>query len=79
MRLFCSLFKQDVQLVDDIQLLRLRNPWGRKEWTGDWSDKSPLWTRRMKAKLDYKDEDDGAFWSAHCTLQTAVFEVAPAN
>jgi hypothetical protein len=55
---------QDVQLVDDVQLLRLRNPWGHKEWNGDWSDKSPLWTRRMKAKLasSYVDEEDGAFW-----------------
>jgi len=48
--------------VDGHQLLRLRNPWGRKEWTGDWSDKSPLWTRRMKAKLNHTDADDGAFW-----------------
>jgi hypothetical protein len=52
----------DVQEVDSVQLIRLRNPWGRKEWTGDYSDKSAKWTRRLKAKLNYVDADDGAFW-----------------
>jgi len=31
-----------------IRLLNIRNPWGEKEWDGDWSDTSPLWTREMK-------------------------------
>jgi hypothetical protein len=26
------------------QLLNIRNPWGEKEWDGDWSDMSELWT-----------------------------------
>jgi hypothetical protein len=25
------------------RLLKVRNPWGKKEWTGDWSDSSTLW------------------------------------
>lgn len=25
-----------------------RNPWGDTEWTGDWSDSSPLWTESMQ-------------------------------
>jgi len=52
----------DVQEVDGHELIRLRNPWGRKEWSGDWSDYSPLWTRRLKAKLGWVAADDGSFW-----------------
>jgi hypothetical protein len=51
-----------LQLVDEFQLIRLRNPWGRKEWTGDWSDNSPLWTKRLKDKVNFLAADDGAFW-----------------
>ena len=49
--------------ADGHQLIHLRNPWGRKEWTGDWSDSSPLWTERMKAKVGgLRVQDDGQFW-----------------
>lgn len=34
-----------------IRLIQIRNPWGQKEWTGDWSDKSDKWTPEMKAKV----------------------------
>ena len=26
-----------------VKLLKISNPWGFREWTGDYSDKSPLW------------------------------------
>ena len=43
-------------------LLQLRNPWGRGEWKGDWSDQWDGWTDEYKQKLGWKDEDDGTFW-----------------
>ena len=36
--------------VEGVYLLVLRNPWGKKEWTGDWSDKSSRWDRDPKVK-----------------------------
>jgi calpain-15 len=30
------------------RLIKLRNPWGYKEWIGDWSDHSKLWTEEAK-------------------------------
>lgn len=47
---------------EQLQLLKVRNPWGSHEWNGDWSDKSELWTDDLKEKLRYEDSDDGIFW-----------------
>jgi len=48
-------------------LVKLRNPCGAVEWSGDWCDASPLWTPRLRAKLGWHahaqhDNDDGTFW-----------------
>ena len=52
-----------VKEYDDIQLLNIRNPWGRFEWDGDWSDTSPLWTEEMKEAFNpVLDTEDGSFW-----------------
>jgi calpain-15 len=41
----------------------LRNPWGGTEWNGDWSDKSELWTPRIKNVCGVKElVEDGIFW-----------------
>ena len=44
------------------KLMRIRNPWGMHEWTGDYSDKSPLWTESLKQEVGWIDKDDGIFF-----------------
>nr|DBA27290.1 TPA: hypothetical protein GDO54_011453 [Pyxicephalus adspersus] len=49
-----------------VQLIRIRNPWGEVEWNGPWSDEAPEWNYidpKVKAALD-KQSDDGEFWMA---------------
>ena len=49
-------------LGQQLRLLKIRNPWGFKEWTGDWSDKSTLWTEDLRVKLSWVNADDGVFF-----------------
>ena len=44
------------------RLLRIRNPHSHGEWTGNWSDKSSIWTPELKSQVGFVDEDDGAFF-----------------
>ncbi|XP_041346994.1 calpain-9-like, partial [Gigantopelta aegis] len=44
-------------------LLRLRNPWGRGEWNGPWSDRSSEWCSvRLSDMTMARVIDDGEFW-----------------
>uniref|UniRef100_A0A3B4ZGQ8 Calpain-1 catalytic subunit-like n=1 Tax=Stegastes partitus TaxID=144197 RepID=A0A3B4ZGQ8_9TELE len=47
-----------------VNLVRLWNPWGRGEWKGDWSDRSPLWqtVSPEDRELCHSVDDDGEFW-----------------
>lgn len=47
-----------------VKLVKIRNPWGQGEWTGDWSDTSSLWTDKIKGELGitHSFKTDGAFW-----------------
>lgn len=43
--------------------MKIRNPWGRGIWKGDWSFDCPLWTRELRQKLNYtKDPKNGSFF-----------------
>ncbi|KAK4081135.1 uncharacterized protein Triagg1_2667 [Trichoderma aggressivum f. europaeum] len=51
--------------IDGNRLLRLKNPWGKGEWKGPWSDGSKEWTPEWLEKLDHRFGDDGDFWIAY--------------
>lgn len=50
------------KMGNDVQLLKIRNPWGNYEWSGDWSDKSDKWTPELKEQLNFEEEEDGTFF-----------------
>merc|ERR1712151_1269592 len=47
-----------------LKLLKIRNPHGESEWTGNWSDKSKSWSKYpdVKKELRHTIKDDGSFW-----------------
>ncbi|XP_043997034.1 calpain-5-like [Gambusia affinis] len=50
---------------ETIALIRLRNPWGKTEWTGAWSDSSEEWSKvgdTERGNLGITVADDGEFW-----------------
>ncbi|KAL4965201.1 calpain-like protein [Aspergillus stella-maris] len=55
----------DVKEIDGVRLVKLRNPWGKKEWSGAWSDGSEQWTAEWMEKLNHKFGNDGFFWISY--------------
>uniref|UniRef100_A0A8C5IWL2 Calpain 9 n=1 Tax=Junco hyemalis TaxID=40217 RepID=A0A8C5IWL2_JUNHY len=48
-----------------VQLIRIRNPWGQVEWNGPWSDNSAEWrlvSPSEQRRLSQAAQDDGEFW-----------------
>jgi hypothetical protein len=44
------------------RLVQMKNPWGRSEWNGPWSDGSKEWTPEAMTALGHSFGDDGVFW-----------------
>ena len=56
-----------VEEVDGLfKLLRLRNPWGKFEWKGEWSRENSMWERHPQVAKQVSTSclhgDDGDFW-----------------
>lgn len=56
----------DIVSVDDngknVRLLKLRNPWGDKEWKGAYSDGDSNWTPKLIEHLNVVFDNDGVFY-----------------
>eukprot|EP00076_Gallus_gallus_P015117 XP_015134082.1 calpain-6 [Gallus gallus] len=51
--------------AEKLFMVRLRNPWGNREWNGAWSDNSEEWKKVSNAErksLGLTVENDGEFW-----------------
>ena len=66
------------------RLVQLRNPWGRYEWGGEWSDESPLWEEHpavqrelwpLRASTPRARFNDGTFWMPFATFVTIYSDV----
>jgi len=52
----------DARQVNSQRLVRLRNPWGEKEWKGALSENWTKWPKTLKSKLITSSANDGVFW-----------------
>lgn len=52
----------DVYEYNGVRLLKLRNPWGKMEFKGNYSEKSEKWTTELKRKVGFAQAEDGMFF-----------------
>ncbi|EPS38658.1 hypothetical protein H072_7623 [Dactylellina haptotyla CBS 200.50] len=51
--------------IDGHRFVLVRNPWGKSEWKGAWSDGSKEWTPYWIQQLEHTFGDDGSFWMSY--------------
>lgn len=60
-----------IKEVGPLKFIKVRNPWGRGEWRGDWSDNDSKWQDHPEVEAAMQndtdamfkiDEEDGTFW-----------------
>jgi len=81
---FVTNFKKRNQYFtgDKLRLMKIRNPWGCKEWKGDFSNSCSLWTKKLKEQVKYEENclegvffmtfEDFAYyfpWSFFCLIE----------
>ena len=61
------------------KLLRLRNPWRKYSWKGNWSDRDPIWrsTPQLKAELQPLGAHEGIFWIEYEDFMKYVSLIVP--
>jgi len=60
-----------IKEVGPLKFIKVRNPWGRGEWKGDWSDNDSKWQDHPEVEAAMQndqdamfkiDDEDGTFW-----------------
>ena len=61
----------------NLRLVRLRNPWGKKGFTGEFGEKDERWTKRLRELVGYSSADEGRgdFWMTYERFLTAFTSV----
>ncbi|KAG0340603.1 hypothetical protein BG000_011645 [Podila horticola] len=54
-----------IATINNERIVQVRNPWGKTEWNGDWSDQSDKWTPEAIAQVGMEEKDDGKFWMSY--------------
>ena len=49
----------DLHEINGEKVMKLRNPWGNGEYSGDWSDSSKKWTAELKKTYGLVKKNDG--------------------
>ena len=57
------------------KIVKLRNPWGKGEWKGDWSYNSHLWSDSLKTTLKLNSSEDGLFFMDFTDLKKYFSDV----
>ena len=55
---------------NSIWLLKIRNPWGSGEWTGNWRDNDPKWNPTLMKQVGHVKSDDGVFFMEYKDFKT---------
>ena len=46
----------------EVKLIKMRNPWNKEFFKGEWSDKSLKWTADLLDQADHEKDDDGVYY-----------------
>lgn len=57
------------------KIVKLRNPWAKGEWNGDWSDNSSKWTPELRQILGIGRKDDGVFFMDYANFSKYFIDV----
>jgi hypothetical protein len=58
--------------INGTKICKVRNPWGKTEYEGMYSDSSSLWTPKLENAVGFQKGDDGIFFMNPIELQTTM-------